>query len=158
MKHTIVALTLFALFTVGCKDKAATPAPKSPAAAGTPAPKSTDDGHGHGHGGAAVELGSTTIGPYSVMASRDAGDLRPGGDAPIDVWVTGDTPKVAAVRFWIGTEDAAGSVKAKADIETGPTHWHTHAELPEPMPAGAQLWVEIEDEKGVKSTGSFPLK
>jgi hypothetical protein len=85
--------------------------------------------------------------------------VKAGGEAPIDVWVTGG-PKVAAVRFWIGTEDAKGSLKAKAVIENAdqPNHWHTHAEIPDPLPAGSKLWVEIEAEGGAKSVISFDLK
>jgi hypothetical protein len=155
MHRPIATLALLTLIATGCKEKAApTPAPK-PA---QPAANPTTPGHSD-HGGM-IELGSTTIGPYTVRASRDAGDIKPGGDAPIDVWVTGDSPKVTAVRFWIGTQDGAGSVKAKADIEDPkePNHWHTHAEVPEPLPAGSKLWVEIEDDKGVKTTGSYDLK
>jgi hypothetical protein len=111
------------------------------------------------HSGKVIELGSSKIGPWSVRASRDEAPIKAGGDAPIDVWVDG-TPKVAAVRFWIGTEDAKGSVKARAQIEfpDQPNHWHTHAEVPSPLPAGSRVWVEIEDERGAKSTGSFELK
>lgn len=113
-----------------------------------------------GHGGKIIELGSTTIGPFSVRASRDEGGIEGGGDAPIDVWLTGSDAEVVAVRFWIGTESAAGSVKAKADIEepAQPNHWHTHAEVPGPMPAGSKLWVEIEIEGQGKRAGSFDLK
>jgi hypothetical protein len=67
---------------------------------------------------------------------------------------------VIGVRFWIGSQDAKGSIKAKADIEDPKqtNHWHTHAEIPEPMPAGAKLWVEIETEGGEKTAGNFDLK
>lgn len=118
---------------------------------------------GGGHGGAVIQLGSSTIGAFAVNATRDEGAIVAGKDAPIDVTVTpaaGSTVKANAVRFWIGTEDAKGSVKAKADIENPaePNRWHTHAEIPNPIPAGSRLWVEIEDDKGAKSVGSFELK
>lgn len=115
---------------------------------------------GAGHGGPIIELGTTTIGPFSVRASRDQGAITPGGDAPIDVWLTGgDISKVTAVRFWIGTEQGDQFVKAKADIEdpAEPNRWHTHAEVPSPLPAGSKLWVEIET-GGQKQVGSFDLK
>ena len=115
---------------------------------------------GAGHGGAIIELGSATIGAFPVRASRDQGEIKAGGDAPIDVWLTGgDLSSVTAVRFWIGTESGAESVKAKADIEipAEPNHWHTHAEVPSPIPAGSKLWVEIES-AGQKQIGSFELK
>ena len=116
-----------------------------------------------GHGGPVIDLGSTTIGNFNAVATRDEGQIIAGKDAPIDVTVTpatGGDAKPAAVRFWIGTEDAKGSVKAKADVENPaePNRWHTHAEIPNPIPDGAKLWVEIEDEQGGKALGSFDLK
>ena len=72
------------------------------------------------------------------------------------MWVTGGTSKVAAVRFWIGAEDAKGSVKAKAELEKD--NWHTHAEIPSPMPAGSKLWVEVETDKGERTVVGFELK
>ncbi len=113
---------------------------------------SHDDGHGHGE---TVQLGEQTVDGMSVKASRD-GAITAGKDAAIDVWVTGGTGKVAAVRFWIGTQDAKGSMKAKAELEKD--NWHTHAEVPDPLPAGAKLWVEVELESGTKSVSGFELK
>ena len=115
-----------------------------------PKPAEGDD-HGHGP---VIELGSVEQGGYTVKASRD-GDLKVGGEAPIDVWITGGEP-VSAVRFWIGTQDAAGSLKAKAAIERD--NWHTHAEVPDPMPVGSKLWVEIESAKGTTVLVGFDLK
>ncbi|MGE3509940.1 MAG: hypothetical protein AB7N65_13765, partial [Vicinamibacterales bacterium] len=134
--------------------------PEKPAA-DEPAGETTP-GDGAGHGGEIIELGTTKIGDLTVRASRDKGEIKDGGDAPIDVWVTtadGKPATVTAVRFWIGTEDAKGSVKAKADIENPqqPNHWHTHAEAPRPIPDGAKLWVEVEA-AGSKAVGSFDLK
>lgn len=164
MTRTVLAVSSLALsaavFT-GCEEKSA-PAPKAPAAkAGQPTADPHD--HEHEHGGEAVELGSSESGPYRVRASRDEGEIKAGGDAPIDVWVEARPDsgvKVAAVRFWIGTADAQGSMKAKADVEDpkDPSRWHTHAEVPDPLPAGSQLWVEIESEGGEKTVVSFDLK
>lgn len=116
-----------------------------------------------GHGGPVIELGTTTIGEFSAKATRDQGEIVAGKDAPIDVTVTpsaGTTAKVSAVRFWIGTEDAAGAVKAKAEIEnpSEPNRWHTHAEIPDPLPVGSKLWVEVEDDSGATNVASFDLK
>jgi len=119
--------------------------------------------HTAGHGGAVIQLGSTTIDSFNVMATRDEGFIVAGKDAPIDVTVTpvsGSTEKVVAVRFWIGTKDGVGSMKAKANIENPaePNRWHTHADVPNPIPSGSQLWVEIETDSSEKVTGSFDLK
>jgi hypothetical protein len=142
-----------------CEEKKP-PAPPTPAS-GAGASKPTE--HAAGHGGAVIQLGSAKIGSFDVKATRDEGQIVAGQEAPIDVTVTpiaGSTAKATAVRFWIGAEDAKGSVKAKADIEdpAKPNGWHTHAEVPNPMPTGSKLWIEIEDDKGGKAVGSFDLK
>jgi len=168
----IAALSLAPLAAVsvlsGCEEK-------KPAA--TPA-KADDHGHDHGptgehaapklsapgHGGKVIALGEQAIGTFIATATRDQGEIVAGKDAPIDVTITpaaGTTTKAAAVRFWIGTQDAKGSVKAKAEIEDpkgAPNRWHVHAEIPNPMPDGSKLWVEIEDDKGGTTAGSFDLK
>lgn len=164
MKTRIIASTLIAAACLsfgGCEQKPKSPPVTSP---GTGAPKATDHKDAAaGHGGAVIQLGTSTIGPFDVKATRDEGQIVAGKDAPIDVTVTptaGSTVKATAVRFWIGSQDGKGSAKAKADIENPaePNRWHTHAEIPNPMPAGSKLWVEIEDDKGTTHTGSFELK
>lgn len=159
---SVVSLAALAMPLGGC-EKQAEPA-KPAASTGTPAkagdaPKATASGHGV----AVIALGEQAIGPFNAKATRDEGAIVAGKDAPIDVTVTpaaGATAKAVAVRFWIGTQDAKGSVKAKAEIENAnePNRWHVHAEIPNPMPAESKLWVEIEDDKGVKSLAAFDLK
>ncbi len=115
-----------------------------------------------GHG-PLIDLGAVAVDGLNLKATRDAGELKPGGDAAIDVWLTaadGSPVSVNAVRFWIGTADAKGSMKARAQIEDSkePDRWHTHAEVPDPLPAESRLWVEIESKDGRKSRASFALK
>ena len=144
-----------------CEKKADLSKPKAsgdhthaPDGSHTPAPA--------GHGGPVIQLGTSTIGPFTAKATRDQGDIVAGKDAPIDVTVTaaaGQTVNAIAVRFWIGTADGRTSVKALAEIEdpSDPNRWHTHAEIPNPLPEGSQLWVEIEAEGGKTFVGSFDL-
>jgi hypothetical protein len=125
-------------------------------------PKLDDQGMMAGHGGPVIQLGSIAIGPYQAAATRDEGAIEPGKDAPIDVTITpaeATAPPIAAVRFWIGAEDARGSVKARAEIENPaePNRYHTHAEIPSPLPEGSRLWVEIQDTSGAHHLGSFDL-
>lgn len=152
----------------GCKEK--DPSPPAPSAVAPDVgpgpgsgPASGPSAMSAGHGGAVIRLGTSTIGPFQVIATRDDGELMPGKDAPIDVTVTpvaGSSAQVTAVRFWIGTESAKGSAKARADVENAgePNRWHTHAEIPTPIPTGSKLWVEIEDDQGGRSVGSFELQ
>jgi hypothetical protein len=121
------------------------------------------NGHAHegGHGGMehshgpTTELGEQVAGALTVKASRD-GDVTPGGELPVDIWVTGGSARVSSVRFWVGIESGKGSAKAKAALETD--NWHNHAEVPSPLPEGSKLWVSIEVSDGTKSLVSFDLK
>lgn len=149
-------LALMALPMSGCDKKAPTTTP----AAGGASADDHDHGDGHDHAddhghGATTPLGELVVEGVTIRASRD-GDITPGGDVPVDVWVTGETVRVAAVRFWVGTQDAKGSVKAKAELEKD--NWHTHVEVPNPLPEASMLWVEVETDAGAKSLASFDLK
>lgn len=163
----IAALMVAPLTTLGtlagCDKKK--PAPPAPA-------KADDHDHGPGeehgeheedHAGPVIDLGEQAIGAFGAKVTRDQGEIIAGKDAPVDVIVTpaaGSEAKVAAVRIWVGAEDARGSVKAKAEIENAehPDHWHVHVEIPSPLPAGSKVWVEIEDDAGATSVGGFDLK
>ncbi len=158
---SVVTVAAVALLIGGC-DKKTEPAQPVAGAGGSAKSNAHDhkDGHGHDHGddhdhGPTTQLGELSADGFLVKASRDGG-IKAGGDAPIDVWVTGGTVKVAAVRFWIGTQDAKGSLKAKAEIEKD--NWHTHAEIPNPLPESSKLWVEIEADNGQKTLVGFDLK
>jgi len=183
MKNVLMLATLYLIVAViGCEksqEKAASKEEAKPVVSNTPATaepaapmrdepghegldraaddKSTAPGGTSGHGGEVIALGTSKLGAFEVRASRDKVEFKPGGDAPIDVWIDGGVGKgVTAVRFWVGTQDAKGSIKAKAEIEDG--KWHTHVEIPSPMPAGSKLWVEVEGPSGEKTVGSFDLK
>jgi hypothetical protein len=150
---------------VGCEEKKPAAPVSTPAAAAAGHDHDHDHDHGHSHGGEkAVVLGTTTIGDFLAIAARGEAKFEAGKEAAVTVSVSaapGKTASAKAVRFWVGAQDAKGSVKAKgeiADAKKAPNDWHQHADVPKPLPEGAKLWVEIEDEKGAPSTGSFDLK
>lgn len=162
---TAASLALATLLAAaGCGERS----PETPVAGTPAAAEASDRGDDHeamgsGHHGPTIDLGDAAAGPFRIRATRDEGEIVAGGDAPIDVWVdpTGDAaPRVVAVRFWIGDASGKGAIKAKASIEdiAEPTRWHTHAEIPDPMPPGSRLWVEVEDAEGTRTLASFELK
>lgn len=124
-----------------------------------------DGDHGHAHDapeksggashshGAVTSLGEQTAGGFTVSAARE-GALAAGSEASIRVKFAGGTGKVSAVRLWIGSEDAKGALKAKADLEGDA--WHAHAEAPASLD-GARLYVEFETDTGAKATAGFDL-
>jgi hypothetical protein len=121
-------------------------------------------GHGHGHGGSVIALGEQAAGPYRLKATRDEGAIEAGGEAPVDVWVDAaseSAPRVTAVHFWIGDEAGTAAQRARGIIEDidHPTVWHAHVKIPDPMPAGARLWVEITSDAGERTVvASFDLR
>jgi len=117
-------------------------------AAGKPA--GDHDDHGHGPGGA---LGTVTIGAWSVTVS---GEVKAGSEAHLDIKLSGSTAKPAAVRVWVGTQDGKGAMKQKAEGDG--LEFHSHADVPNPIPTSAKLWIEIDDGKGGKAVGGFALK
>lgn len=161
-------IALASALLVGCEEKKPPAAPAARAegqAAAPAAPGAGMDGtkSGPGHGGAVIALGEQPIGPFIAKATRDDGPIVAGKDAPVDVTITAapaSTVKVASARFWIGAQDAKGSVKARAEVEDprDPNRWHVHVEIPNPLPESSKLWVEIEDEKGGRSVAGFDLK
>lgn len=152
-------VSIASLAVLGCEKKTPSPKPATPPA---PAPAADDHaGHDHDHEhtdghshGAEVSLGSATIGGFEIKAVRE-GDVKPGGEVAIDLSI-GGTAKPSAIRLWIGTEDAKGSIKAKAEAEGA--GWHAHVEAPAALPQGAKLWIEVEAEGGAKSVGSLALE
>jgi len=156
MKNLMIAAYVgAAVLSAGCGDESATSTGRSvanaPTGSSTPpaaAPTTTESEH------ARIPIGETTRAGLKLVATMDS-PVKPGGEGAFDLVITGGKPK--AVRFWVGTEDAKGSVKAKAEEETT-DNWHAHAEVPDPLPAGSKFWVEVEPPTGETFKASFDLK
>ena len=160
MKNLMFAACVgVAVLSAGCGEESTTStggsSANTPAGSSTPTAAPTTAGGKHdSEEHARVPIGEATQAGLKLVATMDSA-VKPGGEGAFDVVVTGGKPK--AVRFWVGTEDAKGSVKAKAEEET-PDNWHTHAEVPDPLPAGSKFWVEVEPPTGATFKASFDLK
>jgi hypothetical protein len=153
MKRLIFATCVGVAVVSGCKDD---DKPQAGGGGGASAPAATQQG-GAGEQEAEhnrLPIGEASVSGLKLVASTD-GPVKPGGEGVFDVVITGGKPK--AVRFWVGTEDAKGSVKAKAE-EEGTDNWHTHTEVPDPLPPGSRFWVEVEPQSGEPFKASFDLK
>ena len=155
-KLLVASLVGTAAVAGGCKDEdkstgSGTPQASSGGTGNTQVAPATTPAAGHHN---RIPLGEKTVGGLKLVATMDEA-VKPGGEGAFDLVITGGKPK--AVRFWVGTEDGQGSVKAKADEET-PDNWHTHVEVPDPLPSGSKFWVEVEPPSGEPFKASFDLK
>jgi hypothetical protein len=119
----------------------------------TPAPAPAPIAQAPGEHGR-IPIGESTQAGLQLLATMDS-PVRAGGEGAFDVVITGGKPR--AVRFWVGSEDAKGSVKSRAEEET-PDNWHTHVEIPDPLPPDSRFWVEVEPPTGEPFRVSFDLK
>jgi hypothetical protein len=105
-----------------------------------------------------IVIGEMTTNGLKFKALQDE-PVKPGGEGAFDLQITGYPAggKPKAVRFWVGSESGDGSAKAKAEEEK-PDNWHTHAEVPNPIPAGSKFWAEVEPATGEKFRVSFEFK
>ena len=161
-KLMIATLVGLAAVAAGCKDDKQTQGdggtpPNTPPGNTTPAAtaaatKAAGDHPAHNH----IPLGETTVGSLKLVATMDEPiKAAGGGEGAFNLVITGGKPK--AVRFWVGTETGGESVKAKAEEET-PDNWHTHTEVPMPLPPGSKFWAEVEPPTGAAFKVSFDLK
>ena len=92
------------------------------------------------------------VGPMRLRANRGS-EILPGSEIVVDIMIDG-VPTIEAIRAWVGVESGSGSVKTR--LATEGNRWHGHLEVPSPLPAGTELWVQIEDE-GKRSVGKVAL-
>jgi hypothetical protein len=120
-------------------------------------PAALDHGHDHGpgadhaHGTPAAgthDLGTVTVAEYALKVTQTS-PVTAGKEADFALTLAGGTGEPKAIRLWIGVESAEGSTKVR-------THKHgskmeAHVEVPNPIPAGAKLWIEVETTEGRKA-------
>ena len=145
----VLACSLAVTTAIGCKDE-----PKQPA--NNPTKAKTDGKTGDSHPDA-VAIGQVTQNGLTLKATQDE-KIKAGGEGAFDVAISGyaEGQKPKSVRFWVGVESAEGSVKDLAKEESTGV-WHTHVEIPNPIPAGAKFWTEVEPASGEKFKASFEL-
>lgn len=149
-------LTLVGCDNSGGDGSATTAAPSANATAPTEeggVNEAMAEASGHDHSTA------TTLGPLEIegqsVTVKVHGGMHAGETGHMDVIVEGDkTP--ATVRLWVGDKEAVGIRKGKAQ-STGPNKFHGHTANPDPIPADAKLWVEVENEDGSMVTASYDL-
>lgn len=97
-----------------------------------------------------------TIGAYAVAVTIPKGPVA-GKALDVDLVLTPASPAPKAVRLWVGKADARGAVKVKAEPEA-PGAYCVGVEVPDPIPAEAQVWIAIEAADGTVSKAAVALK
>ncbi len=113
-----------------------------------------DDGHDHGD---EVSIGTAMVGDIEIECWQGHGEAQAGKELHLVVKLSSDDKGTAIVRAWIGTADRLASVVGKGVYNSETGVYDIHAEAPDPLPADAKWWVEIEDEEGTKQVASLGL-
>lgn len=107
------------------------------------------------HAAKGTSLGTASVAGVGVAVSHEA-PFEAGKTVTLHLGITPASPAPKSIRLWIGTEDGKGSAKAKADIHGD--HGHADVEVPDPLPEGAALWVQVDPAQGDGAKSSLPLK
>jgi hypothetical protein len=175
MKNAIMVFVVaFALaaYVAGCKkseegnsskDQGTTPTAAKPA----PDTHVHDDGsthtdHGstgaeeedHDHAHDEVSLGTAAIGDLEVEFAQGHGKVAAGMEGHLVVKLPYNDNGASIVRAWIGTEDRLKSVVGKGEYAPSHDDYDVHAIAPDPLPANAMWWVEVQKPDGTKLVGS----
>jgi hypothetical protein len=156
---TLAALGLF----TGCTDS------------DTSAPPTSEEEHGHAHeegkgdhaneegesdhehGHEETPLGTFDIEGISIEAAQADGGVEAGEESVLILKLPYSDKGATIVRVWIGTGDRTLSTVGKGDYAPSHDDYDIHAVAPDPLPAGAKWWIEIEKPDGTKAVGSIPL-
>ncbi|CAN5763972.1 hypothetical protein BH11PLA1_BH11PLA1_03820 [soil metagenome] len=123
-----------------------------------PANPSSGDAPSQNSGG--VTIGTARIGNFDVTVSQGA--VPAAGSTKFMITLAQGANASAATKprgvvAWFGSQDGKVGRKASATVETGMNYAVT-VDVPTPPGADSRLWVEVEDEKGNKSTSGFDVK
>lgn len=113
------------------------------------------DDHGEHDHGDEVSLGTAQVGELAVECAQGHGDTAAGKEMHLVVKLPYTDDGASIVRAWIGTEDRLSSVVGKGEYAASHDDYDIHVEAPDPLPANAKWWIEVESPDGTKSVGSI---
>jgi len=110
------------------------------------------DDHDHAHD--EVDLDPVTIGSMRVELAQGHGAVTAGEEGHLVVKLPYNDNGSTIVRAWIGGEDRTMSMVGLGEYAPSHDDYDIHAMAPDPLPAGAMWWIEIEKPDGTKVAGS----
>lgn len=111
----------------------------------------------HEHEHEEIALGTHDVSGISVEAAQGHGDVEAGKESHLVIKLPYNDNGQTVVRAWIGTTDRTLSAAGKGEYAPSHDDYDIHAVAPDPLPEGAQWWLEIEKPDGTKAVGSIPL-
>lgn len=169
---TIVAAFVLAAYVAGCKKSEESASSKNQGAQPA-ATKSAADMHAHDdgtthadhessegdegdhdHAHDEVSLGTAPIGDLEVEFAQGHGKIEAGKEGHLVVKLPYNDNGATIVRAWIGAEDRLKSVVGKGEYAPSHDDYDIHAVAPDPLPANAMWWVEVQKPDGTKLVGA----
>lgn len=114
----------------------------------------SSDEHGEEEEHEVVPLGSITIGEFEVGLAQGHGAVAAGKESHLTVELPYSDEGATVVRAWIGTEDRTFSRVGLAEYAPSHDDYDVHAVAPDPLPDGAQWWIELTLPDSSRLTGS----
>ena len=114
---------------------------------------SADEHDDHDHA-EEQSLGTVDVGGLKVELAQGHGAVAAGKEGHLVVKLPYKDDGATIVRAWIGTEDRTASLVGKGEYAPSHDDYDIHATAPDPLPDGAQWWIEIEKPDGTKLVGS----
>jgi len=111
------------------------------------------DGHDHDHG-EEMPLPPLVIGDLSIACSQFHGPLQAGTEGHLAVKLPYSDDGASVVRAWIGGEDRTMSMVGLGVYAASHDDYDIHTMAPDPLPADARWWIEIEQPDGTTLLGS----
>ncbi|MEE2895370.1 MAG: hypothetical protein VX726_06450, partial [Planctomycetota bacterium] len=111
------------------------------------------DGHDHDHG-EEMPLPPLVIGDLSITCSQFHGPLQAGTEGHLAVKLPYSDDGASVVRAWIGGEDRTMSMVGLGVYAASHGDYDIHTMTPDPLPADARWWIEIERPDGTTLLGS----
>lgn len=110
-----------------------------------------DEDHDHDE----TPLGSITMDDITIDCYQGNGSLEAGEEMHLIINLPYNDSGATIVRAWIGTEDRLASIVGRGEYAASHDAYDIHAEAPDPLPANAMWWIEIERPDGTKTVGSI---
>lgn len=101
-----------------------------------------DDMHGDDHHGEPHPLGKLTAHGVTFEVVQ-LGHIEAGHEGSAELVFASGKERISTVRAWIGVESGEGSMKGSWGLEDE-NRMHGHIEVPDPIPAGSKLWIELD--------------